>query len=113
MPSIQPGQIYYPVHSYPPVIDGSTISSNDSGVVDTNIYQCYPQSQLQYYPAPQPVPMYFAPSPVPQTPQIAPLFPLPPQHQQVPLQTAIASQALETLSPKTSDDVNTDTATSA
>lgn len=55
------------------------MSSNDSGMVDSSLYvqQSYQQPQLSYYP---PVPLYYAQSPVVQTPQIAhvaPMFPQP------------------------------------
>ena len=111
MPPIQPGHVYYPVPNYPQVMDGSTMSSNDSGVVDAGIYQGYQQPQVQYYPAPsyqvpQPIPMYFATSPLPQTPQITPIFPVPLQQPQVQAslqttnsqQTPVVSVALQTTS---------------
>lgn len=110
------------------MMDGSTLSSNDSGVVDTNMYQGYQQPQVQYYSAsyqvPQPVPMYFAPSPLPQTSQIAPIFPVAQQHQvQVPIQASISHQASvvsvvsrqasENSSPKASDHNSAENAASS
>lgn len=112
--------VYYPVQNYAQGMDGSAMSSNDSGV-DSNMYQGYQQPQVQYYPAPpyqvSPVPMYLASSPMPQTPQIAPMFP---SSQPVPIQlqvthsphapVAVSQQtSSEKLTPKTSEEATAQT----
>lgn len=67
-------------------MDGSVMSSNDSGVVDPNSY--HQQPQMQFYPQPQyqvpsQVPLFYTPTPMPQTPQIAQIAPIYPVPQQV------------------------------
>lgn len=83
MSTIQPGHVYYPVQNYPAVMDASTLSSNDSGVVDNNMYhQGFQQAQVPYYSHPTyQVPMYFTQSPLPQTAPVAPIFTVPIQQQ--------------------------------
>mgnify|MGYP007092096432 CR=1 FL=1 len=66
-------------------MDGSTMSSNDSGMVEPQIFNQQGQpTAVQYYqpypPAVPPVQVYYTPTPLPQTPQIAqvaPVFPVP------------------------------------
>lgn len=65
-------------------MDGSVISSNDSGMVDPNSY--HQQQQIQFYPpaqyqAPTSVPLFYTQSPLPLTPQIAQVAPLYPIQQ--------------------------------
>lgn len=59
-------------------MEASSLSNNDSGVVDTSVYQGY-QQPVQFYSQYQPQPMYYAPTPMPQTPQIAQIAPMFPQ----------------------------------
>lgn len=61
-------------------MDGSLISSNDSGIIDQAGYHGY--QQMQYYPQfSTHVPMYYASS-IPPTPQVAHITPVfPPQNQ--------------------------------
>lgn len=61
------------------MMDASTVS-NDSGVADSSLYQQQPFQFLQpsQFQVPhQTVPIFYAQSPVPQTTQIAPIFPVP------------------------------------
>lgn len=71
--------VYYPFQSFTPqIMDGSAVSSNDSGLTDSSMYQqqtiqyVQPQYQVQH----QTVPIFYAQSPIPQTPSIAPIFPV-------------------------------------
>lgn len=104
-PMAQQMQPYiYPMPNYQqPGLDTSVLSSNDSGMIDSGVYmhQGY-QPSMQYYSQPSvPIPMYFAQSPIPQTPQIAQVAPIYPiaQHPQMHMTNSGAQTPIATVAP--------------
>lgn len=107
-----PQPVYYPMQNYQqPPMDASTISSNDSGMVDQTVYPqgYHQQPPLQYYQAPMTLPLYYAPTPLPQTPhmaQAAPVFPVPQPAPPIVAQIAPFQPNADTTEAKTIEEGN-------